>query len=581
MTLAAGRLPLAAAAATLTALASLLAVSAPPSSAASAAAAEPASSRVLVRALPGHGSAAAAAVEAVGGTVLRDLPIVDGVSASVPAGAVDDLSRSRSVAAVTPDAAVQLTDASYDDSAVASSYGDSSGARGAWAAGATGAGVTVAVLDTGVTPVPDLAGRVVAGPDFSGERNSTRDSYGHGTVMAGIVAGNGASSRGRQGGAYVGMAPQAKVLSVKVAGRHGATDVSTVLAALQWITSSAPQYGTRVVNLSWGTPSKQSAVVDPLNYAVQRVWRKGIVVVAAAGNSGPKDGTINKPADDPMVISVGAYDDRHDTLPANDRVTDWSSRGPTVDGVAKPDVVAPGRTLVSTVDPRSLVAQQNADSLVAPGYIVGSGSSQAAAVTSGAAALLLSQRPSLTPDQVKAALRSTAVKIGDVAGTAQGRGRVAVDAALQAQPSASVQNGKATGLGSLEASRGGVHMQTTCPGSSEPRAITGEMDALCRPWNGVTWTGVTWTGDTWTGVTWTGDTWTGDTWTADTWTGDTWTGDTWTGVTWTGDTWTGDTWTGDTWTGDSWMSAFWGDKTPSWRPLPGEKAKAKDTRGSR
>jgi serine protease AprX len=311
------------------------------------------------------------------------------------------------------------------------------------------------------------------------------------------------------------------------------------------------------------------------------VWRKGIVVVAAAGNSGPKDGTINKPADDPMVISVGAYDDRLDTLLANDRVADWSSRGPTVDGIAKPDVVAPGRTLVSTVDPRSLVAQQNADSLVAPGYIVGSGSSQAAAVTSGAAALLLSQRPSLTPDQVKAALRSTAVKIGDTPGTAQGRGRVAVDAALQAPPSSSVQTGKATGLGSLELSRGGVHMQTTCPGSTEPRAITGEIDALCRPWNGVTWTGVTWTGVTWTGVTWTGDTWTADTWTADTWTGDSWTGDTWTGVTWTGDTWTGDTWTGDTWTGDSWMSAFWGDKTPSWRPLPGEKAKAKDTRGSR
>jgi len=331
-------------------------------------------SRVLVRALPGQGHAAAAAVRAVGGTVLRDLPIVDGVSAAVPARALDPLSRRRGIVAVTPDAAVHLSGASYDGTAVASSYPATSGASTAWAGGASGAGVTVAVLDTGVAPVPDLAGRVVAGPDFSSEHDSTRDSYGHGTVMAGIVAGDGTASRDRAEGAYVGMAPEATILSVKVAGRHGATDVSTVLAALQWIASSASTHGIRVVNLSWGTSAQQSAVVDPLNYAVQRVWRRGVVVVVAAGNRGPTAGAVDKPGDDPMVITAGAYDDGHDTVLSNDTVPDWSSRGPTVDDVRKPDVVAPGRTLVSTVDPRSLVAQENPDALVAPGYIVGSGS---------------------------------------------------------------------------------------------------------------------------------------------------------------------------------------------------------------
>ena len=510
------------------------------------------SQQVIVRAQPGRGADAAEAVRAVGGRVLRDLPVVDGVAAAVPADELGVLSRGRGITSVTPDAAVQLTDASYDGGAVGSSYPQSSGANEAWDRGAAGAGVTVAVLDTGVTPVPDLAGRVVAGPDFSGERNSTHDSYGHGTVMAGIVAGDGASSRDRANGAYVGMAPQARVLSVKVAGRNGATDVSTVLAALQWIASSASTYGIRVVNLSWGTSSQQSAFVDPLDYAVERVWQRGLVVVVAGGNSGSGPGTVTKPGDDPLVITAGAYDDGQDTNRDNDRVTDWSSRGPTVDGVRKPDLVAPGRTLVSTVDPHSLVALKHPDALVAPGYIVGSGTSQAAAVTSGAAALLLSARPELTPDQVKGVLRSSAARLDLIGRNTQGRGRLDVGAALTEPTSSFAQTGAATGTGSLEASRGGRHLLTTCPGETAPRVITGEMDALCRPWNA--------------------DTWTADTWTADTWTADTWTADTWTADTWTADTWTADTWTADTWTADTWTSAFWGQRTPWWRPLPGERS---------
>ena len=541
-----GRRGLAVAAATVTVAALSAAVPAPGLAGQEAGRASP--QRVLVRAVPGRGPAAAAAVRAVGGRILRNLPIVDGVAASVPVDQLGPLSRSRWIAAVTPDAAVQLSDASYDGTAVASTYPETSGASAAWAGGTAGAGVTVAVLDTGVSPVPDLAGRVVAGPDFSGERNSTHDSFGHGTVMAGIVAGDGATSRGLPGGAYVGMAPKAKVLSVKVAGRNGATDVSTVLAALQWITSAAPAYGIRVVNLSWGTSSRQSAVVDPLDYAVERVWRSGVVVVVSAGNTGPVSGTIAKPGDDPMVITAGAYDDGHDTDLANDAVTTWSSRGPTVDGVNKPDLVAPGRTLVSTVDPHSLIAMQHPGALVGRGYIVGSGTSQAAAVTSGAVALLLSARPGLSPDQVKVALRTTAVRITDTPRSVQGRGRVALDRALLATPSSAVQTGRATGLGSLEASRGDRHLLTTCQGTSEPRAITGEMDALCRPW------------------------------TADSWTADSWTADSWTADSWTADSWTADSWTADSWTADSWTSAFWGQQTPWWQPLPGERSMTRGVR---
>jgi serine protease AprX len=156
--------------------------------------------------------------------------------------------------------------------------------------------------------------------------------------MAGLVAGNGASGAG----GATGTAPEARVLSVKVAGADGAADVSTVLAGLQWVVSFRERYGIDVLNLSLGTDSTQSWQDDPLNYAVERAWDAGIVVVVAAANTGPAPGTIAKPGDDPWVVTVGAVDGQGTPGVGDDRVPDFSSRGPTRDGVAKPDVVAPG-----------------------------------------------------------------------------------------------------------------------------------------------------------------------------------------------------------------------------------------------
>jgi serine protease AprX len=128
---------------------------------------------------------------------------------------------------------------------------------------------------------------------------------------------------------------------VKVAGRNGVVDVSTVLEAMHWISAYREQYGIRVLNLSWGVASTQSPSVDPINHAVQRLWSEGIVVVVAAGNSGSSAGTITKPGDDPVVLTVGAYNDQGDLEPNNDGIPQWSSRGPTAAGIAKPDLVAP------------------------------------------------------------------------------------------------------------------------------------------------------------------------------------------------------------------------------------------------
>jgi serine protease AprX len=501
----------------------------------------------IVLARPGQLQAAIAAVRATGGTVGKPMPIINGFTASVSTRGAATLNRSRSVVSVTPDSSLASASSSYNPATPGATYQASSRASGVWATGDTGRGVTVAVLDTGVANVPDLSGRLIRGPDLSGEGNSLQDGYGHGTVMAGLIAGSGASS----GGAYPGIAPGARIVSVKVAGRGGATDVSQVLAGLQWIGTYAAQYNIKVVSVAWGSPSNQSPLVDPLDFAVERLWGLGITVLVAAGNDGPGPMTVTKPGDDPAVITVGAYDDLATAGSTDDAALDFSSRGPTPDGVSKPDLVAPGRTLISTRSPGSVVEQQNPQALVSGGYIRGSGTSQATAVTAGGAALLLSAHPDLTPDQVKYALTSTAHPIGGVDGSVQGAGELRLLAATSAHTAAApTQPLEGLGLGSLEASRGGLHVSVVCPGATAPTELIGEENARCGDFDADVWTADVWTADVWTADVWTADVWTADVWTADVWTADVWTADVW-----TADVWTADVWTTDVWTDYSWDSA--------------------------
>ena len=547
------------------------------------------------------GAGVAQAVRDAGGRVLRALPLVDGVSAVVPAARLRSLADADAVDAVTADREGRFVDYAWDDTPTASTFTRTVQATQSWARGNYGKGVGVAVLDTGVSPMPDLADRLVHGPDLSGE-GTTVDSYGHGTVMAGLIAGNGAASANRSGGAFPGVAPAAHVVAVKVAGRNGVVDVSTVLEAMHWISAYRAQYGIRVLNLSWGVASTQSPSVDPINHAVQRLWSEGIVVVVAAGNSGSTAGTITKPGDDPVVLTVGAYNDQGDLEPNNDGIPQWSSRGPTAAGVAKPDLVAPGRTVVALRSPGSTIEVNNPKALLSPSYIRGSGTSQAAAIASGAAALLLASRPALTPDQVKAVLMSTALPIANTSRYAQGTGRLQLETAMTAPAPTSTQQVAASGLGSIDASRGAYRVVATCDGAQVE--IRGEIDVRCQPWNGSRWAGSLWNGDSWTGVAWKGTEWNGvawkgvawsqavwdgvawkgGTWTAGSWYGTRgWTGDTtvtspWTGVAWKDAAWTGVAWKDNGWTTGEWtsseydefLSAFWGSRPPPGKRVHGE-----------
>ena len=219
--------------------------------------------------------------------------------------------------------------------------------------------------------------------------------------MAGLIAGNGTSSNGR----YHGEAPGAKLVSIKVAGADGTSHLGTLIQGLQWAVDNKSTYNIKVLNISLGYQDDKSTVNNPLDQAVEAVWNAGITVVASAGNAGPFNGTILSPGDDPLVITAGALDDMGTASVAEDEMNDFSSAGPTMaDGWVKPDLVTSGRSVVSLAAPGSAIYNGFPSARIGPANFVGSGTSFSAAITSGAAALVLADHPDLTPNQVKARL---------------------------------------------------------------------------------------------------------------------------------------------------------------------------------
>lgn len=293
------------------------------------------------------------------------------------------------------------------------------GSRAAHARGVTGRDVTVAVIDTGIHPHPDLEGRIIAFQDFINGRTAVYDDNGHGTHCAGCVASNGSQS----GGVYAGTAPEAQLVGVKVINKTGTGMLSTIIQGVEWCVRNRESYGIRVISMSLGAQANTSAANDPLVQAVEQAWNAGIVVCAAAGNEGPSSGTITSPGISPLVITVGAADDRGTLPQTDDIVADFSSRGPTIDGLVKPDVVAPGVNITSLRAPGSFVDKINSASRVGEFYFTLSGTSMATPIVAGMCAQLLQEYPTLTPQDVKNMLRAYAVSLGDTANN-QGAGEV-------------------------------------------------------------------------------------------------------------------------------------------------------------
>jgi serine protease AprX len=420
-----------------------------------------------------------------------------------------------------------------------------------WSRGWTGDGVGVALVDTGVVPVAGLtSGGVANGADlsFESQYDALRhlDTFGHGTHLAGIIAGNDGGSP-LDVGRFLGVAPDARLTNVKVGAADGGVDVSQVIAAVDWVVAHRnddPAHPIRVLNLSYGTDGVQDYQVDPLTHAVENAWRAGIVVVVSGGNEGFGAGKLNNPAYDPHVIAVGAADDNGTaSITGDDTVPDFSSRG---DASRRVDVTAPGRSVVSLRDPGSYIDTLYPGARVGDRFFKGSGTSQAAAVVSGAVALLLEQRPGLTPDQVKALLRQTAspMPLADAAGAGAGQINLAA-AGMTAAPAAGPSAPASTGTGSLEAARGTSHV---ADGDVE---LTGERDVM-GPWNAAKWAAASTEETSWVGGRWNNRDWTGDCWCGTSWSGPSWAGRTWAGRTWAGGDWQGRTWAGRTWAGGNW-----------------------------
>ncbi|MGZ8695602.1 MAG: S8 family serine peptidase [Gaiellaceae bacterium] len=453
------------------------------------------SAQVVVLEDAGAGSGPERAVQGLGGSVEREIPLIRGFSARVPRGAVRALRGTPGVLSVHADRRFKLrstTDPSLAPSTTLDTLRTAVGAETV-----SGGATDVALIDSGVSPDAALAGRVVNGPDFSDDARVDElrhlDAFGHGTHLAGIIA---------------AVAPQARVVNVKVADTDGSTTLGRLLSAIDWTVRRGDRDGlnVRTLNLAFGAEPERSYRNDPLAFAVERAWDDGLTVVTSAGNGGDASESLDSPAYDPYVVAVGAEDSGGTATLDDDGMALFSSRGSET---RSPDVVAPGVAILSTRVPGSYLDEAFPAGRIGDGFR-GSGTSQAAAVVSGAAALIVGRRPALSPDQVKALLRSTARPLPNTDESLQGAGVVDVAAATRARPTTLRQRFPDARIGGWL--RGAVNNQ-----------FAAENPAGSR-WSGSRWTGSRWTGSRWTGSRWTGSRWTGSRWTGSRWTSIEWGG---------------------------------------------------------
>ncbi|HET6811205.1 MAG TPA: S8 family serine peptidase [Acidimicrobiales bacterium] len=506
--------------------------------------ASPGQGQAVIVQLPAGMSADDVVASLPKGMAAKALDLINGVAVNLPQTWIDQLEADG--IPVTPDEAVSFQSAPSATAAATcpstSTYSAPSGyfttdtgADQLAKAGNTGSGATVAVLDTGINgALPDFAGRERAGVDLTVNGNGSpwTDEYGHGTFVAGLIAGSGAAS----GGQYPGEAPGAKLVSIKVAGASGATTISTVVQGINFAVKNQKKYGIDVLNLSLGAMPTGPTATEPLDQAVEAAWNAGITVVVSAGNSGPFNGTITSPGDDPLAVTVGAYADNDSPDPASWAACPFSSVGPTqYDGWMKPDLVAPGRSVISVADPGSTIYLANPTALVGTGNFVGSGTSFSAAITSGAAALVASAHPGISPNEVKGRLLGNAMPAGLGNPFVEGHGY----------------------LNAYYAATGPTLVYNQAAAAAAETASPGSAQSLGSSWNGSSWNGSSWNGSSWNGSSWNGSSWNGMVWNGSSWNGSSWNGSSWNGSSWNGSSWNGSSWNGSSWNGSSWNGSSW------------------------
>jgi serine protease AprX len=353
--------------------------------------------------------------------IKADLPLIGGFAAEIDPntqnGVMPQLETATNDIRVMLDGQVHLIDPvekfDNDVNAMMDIAGKSMNVDKAWEAGYKGKGTTICIIDTGIAQHADMKDRIIGFKDFVNKKEAAYDDQGHGTHCAGIAAGDGKSSEGK----YSGVAPEASLVGVKVLNANGSGAFSDVISGIQWAVENKDKFGINVISMSLGGYASQSYKDDPVAQAVEAAVEKGIITCVAAGNSGPGEKTIGTPGTAPHVITVGALDDKGTIDRSDDTVASFSSRGPSIDGLLKPDVLTPGV---------KITAPKNTG-----GYTTMSGTSMANPFTAGLTALLKQAAPTLSPGEVKGVIMGTADNLKNLPHNDQGAGVFDIVEALE------------------------------------------------------------------------------------------------------------------------------------------------------
>ena len=352
--------------------------------------------------------------------ITSSLPVIDAVTACITPDQQSGISQNPSIISVFPNATTETVgNGSWTEEggqgAVSpnTDYPDAIGANLVWQDGVNGSGVTVAVVDTGISRHRGLLKgidgstntRIIGWIDLVSGKKAPTDPNGHGTHISGIIA----NSQLGTDDEWNGVAPGVNLVGVRVLDKNGKGTYEKVIKGIQWVIDNRDKYNIKVMNLSLVAPVQSPYWADPLNLAIMRAWSEGIVVVVAGGNTGSEAMTIGVPGNNPYVITVGAFTDNFTPTDwSDDFVAPFSAAGPTLDGFVKPDILAPGAHMVSTMLPSSTIARKHLANRISNQYFSMAGTSQSAAVVSGVSALVLANNGDLTPDEVKYRLTYTA-----------------------------------------------------------------------------------------------------------------------------------------------------------------------------
>jgi serine protease AprX len=490
--------------------------------------------RVIVQAKPGKSSATVARLvdgslsrhpgKKVAG-LKRKFVSLQGVSARLTGAQILDLASQRGILAITPDRKLLATGFSNDQG-----WPQAVNADDFWADGAlSGLTVpTIAIVDSGIQAGrADFYPRVLKQVKITSlQPNSGGDGRGHGTLVAGIAA----DGLGR----ISGVAPTAPLVSLDVMDDNGMALTSDVIAAADWILQNKAAYNVRVANFSLQSTQPASFAYDPLDKAVEKLWFNGVVVVAAAGNYGV-DGqpttVAYAPGNDPFIITVGASDLNGTAAnAADDFAAPWSAYGHTLDGFAKPELGAPGRVLVGPVPAASTMAKEHPERVVYPGYMWMSGTSFAAPVVSGAAALVLAHHPNWTPDQVKGALM------------------------LSAQPTAALDN--ALGVGEVDAKSAAQVVNPPNPNLGLDQFVASDGTGGLA-FDSASWANTAQADASWNSASWAGASWNAASWSSASWAQASWAAACWASASWNAASWAQASWAAASWNAASWALASW------------------------